>query len=343
MDKNKLILPISILLGCIILRGFYYASQNNTAQNYTVNQKIALSDNEAFKIVQNKYLKSPQFTYYKIFNNEEYIVSYIKNEMVNDEDELILLKKFAGDWIEDPVEQRAQNCFDNTEWVDIENFPYLYASCFQQGTGSGSEYFSLFSFKDKAIYYINISGGNTANGRITKDQVNIDKSLESKNSLLVFLENKIASSEHLYKTKKEDLDIESNENAIKKWQILNPDLHKYLELKNNIGRDFKINIKKYDISNIEDFFSSDVNKDYVKNSKWETENSSYKIISYFKGAIYAYDKNENKYFVLWVPSDMYNWVEKIEFTDDNNIVLYDRMSNLPFYNINLKELRIVRL
>lgn len=29
MNKQKLILPISILLGCIILGGFYYASQIN--------------------------------------------------------------------------------------------------------------------------------------------------------------------------------------------------------------------------------------------------------------------------------------------------------------------------
>jgi nitrogen fixation-related uncharacterized protein len=29
MDKKKLVLPISILLGCIILGGFYYASQVN--------------------------------------------------------------------------------------------------------------------------------------------------------------------------------------------------------------------------------------------------------------------------------------------------------------------------
>ena len=29
MDKHKLILPISILLGCIILGGFFYASQIN--------------------------------------------------------------------------------------------------------------------------------------------------------------------------------------------------------------------------------------------------------------------------------------------------------------------------
>jgi len=29
MDKNKLVLPVSILVGCVILGGFYYASEAN--------------------------------------------------------------------------------------------------------------------------------------------------------------------------------------------------------------------------------------------------------------------------------------------------------------------------
>jgi hypothetical protein len=33
MNKQKLILPVSILLGCIILGWFYYASQTTTLQN----------------------------------------------------------------------------------------------------------------------------------------------------------------------------------------------------------------------------------------------------------------------------------------------------------------------
>lgn len=33
MDKNKLILPITILLGCIVLGGFYYAYTNSKKCN----------------------------------------------------------------------------------------------------------------------------------------------------------------------------------------------------------------------------------------------------------------------------------------------------------------------
>ena len=43
MDKNKLVLPISILLGCIILGGFYYVNQLNKQKSIERQQQIELS------------------------------------------------------------------------------------------------------------------------------------------------------------------------------------------------------------------------------------------------------------------------------------------------------------
>jgi hypothetical protein len=42
MDKNKLILPISILLGCIILGGFYYTSESNKQASIEKQQQLEL-------------------------------------------------------------------------------------------------------------------------------------------------------------------------------------------------------------------------------------------------------------------------------------------------------------
>ena len=42
MDKNKLVLPISILLGCIILGGFFYATQVIKQQSIEKQQQIEL-------------------------------------------------------------------------------------------------------------------------------------------------------------------------------------------------------------------------------------------------------------------------------------------------------------
>ena len=58
MDKHKLILPISILLGCIILGGFYYTSQVNKQQSIERQQQIKLLEDrrveEAKSALQDK-------------------------------------------------------------------------------------------------------------------------------------------------------------------------------------------------------------------------------------------------------------------------------------------------
>src|SRR3989338_3214239 len=42
MDKNKLLLPISVLMGCIILGGFYYAGELNKTASIERQQQRAL-------------------------------------------------------------------------------------------------------------------------------------------------------------------------------------------------------------------------------------------------------------------------------------------------------------
>lgn len=46
MDKHKLILPISILLGCIILGGFYYASEASKRRAIEKQRAIQLAENK---------------------------------------------------------------------------------------------------------------------------------------------------------------------------------------------------------------------------------------------------------------------------------------------------------
>lgn len=45
MDKQKLILPFSILAGCIILGGFFYANQMNKQQSIERQQEIVIREN----------------------------------------------------------------------------------------------------------------------------------------------------------------------------------------------------------------------------------------------------------------------------------------------------------
>jgi type II secretory pathway pseudopilin PulG len=47
MNKGKLVLPISILLGCIILGGFYYASEANKQRSIEMQQQLNLDQQQA--------------------------------------------------------------------------------------------------------------------------------------------------------------------------------------------------------------------------------------------------------------------------------------------------------
>jgi hypothetical protein len=53
MDKHKLILPVVILLGCIILGGFFYASQVNKQKSIEQQQWIKLQDDRQQQDINN--------------------------------------------------------------------------------------------------------------------------------------------------------------------------------------------------------------------------------------------------------------------------------------------------
>ena len=47
MENNKLVLPISIILGCIILGRFYYASEANKQQSIEKQQQLDIQAKQA--------------------------------------------------------------------------------------------------------------------------------------------------------------------------------------------------------------------------------------------------------------------------------------------------------
>ena len=55
MSKNKLMLPVSILLGCIILGGFYYANEVSKRRTIEKQQAIQIAENK--KIEEQKKCK----------------------------------------------------------------------------------------------------------------------------------------------------------------------------------------------------------------------------------------------------------------------------------------------
>jgi len=213
----------------------------------------------------------------------------------------------------------------------------MYILTLSQGSALGSANYNVYSLKDNSVYTIEAFGPHGSYNDLTIP----DDLKNNRADILSYLENKISGSKYTYIAKEEDLNIDIPQNAIKNWNLSNEDIYRRLDLQPNQW--LPLNIKKFNTENIKDFFSEDVNKDYIESSKWEFENEQYKITSFFKGAIYAFDKKEKKSFVLWVPTDMYEWTEKIEFFDIQTIMLYDRLTDKQNYKINLQKMMVMKL
>lgn len=120
MNKNKLVLPISILLGSIILGGFYYSSEQNKLQSIERQQIIELESKEndekkevvklenCLDIVEQEFERTADILIN--FHNNECIAKLVKNgEATKDE----CLKALADSAKEDEIEKEKDinNCY----------------------------------------------------------------------------------------------------------------------------------------------------------------------------------------------------------------------------------------
>ena len=81
MDKSKLILPISILLGCIILGGFYYVSETNKQKLIEKPQLLQREMDDTFIETEKKEEENSSKT--KIISQLDYFDSTFENLLVN--------------------------------------------------------------------------------------------------------------------------------------------------------------------------------------------------------------------------------------------------------------------
>jgi uncharacterized protein (TIGR02145 family) len=69
------------------------------------------------------------------------------------------------------------------------------------------------------------------------------------------------------------------------------------------------------------------------------ENRFYRINSLFKSFVYAYNKEEEKYFVIYVPPSKYDWIRSVNFINPHivqmNDLYYDFKSNHLVKHINI--------
>ncbi len=114
MDKHKLILPISILLGCIILGGFFYASQVNKQKSIEKQQQIEIQAKagadkaQQDKIKQDEEAKRLGLSLCLRKADDDYF-SYLELNGIKNKDGSIR----TTTEISDIADRRRQNAIDN--------------------------------------------------------------------------------------------------------------------------------------------------------------------------------------------------------------------------------------
>jgi hypothetical protein len=271
-----------------------------------------MSDQEAAQIIQYKYVKNPTFSIAIRDKGDYYIVGSIADGEYN-EPRLLVLKQVADLWQEQPqsvqIDCGSLECPDAKK-VKIGDSYYVYFVTECYGTASGSVGFYLFSPSEMHLYSMSVYGGN---GNISElDSVSDD--VKNNKNVYDYLTQQIAESPKIAHTSEQNLDINSPNNAVRKWQLDNEGV--------------RTSVNKYATTPVkftyytQNLLDSLYGTDFVAT----IENAHYKFVSFYKGVVIGLDKTATKYFVAWVPSDMYEWADSLAFVDSNTIHINSRDS-----------------
>ncbi|MCU0680140.1 MAG: hypothetical protein MUF50_02430 [Planctomycetes bacterium] len=151
MNKQRLILPISILLGCVILGGFIYASQTNKQQSIEKQQRLDLDikqkelqikkESDQLKVEWDKkeYIAKRKKECYDLYLQEKKnwnnvkdfsysevrdvcLVKYLLDEPIKTKDEcwkiIASISESTGEILTDMILDNYNNCLSN--WFSKE-------------------------------------------------------------------------------------------------------------------------------------------------------------------------------------------------------------------------------
>ena len=283
-------------------------------------EQPTMSDQEAAQIIQHQYVKNPTFSIAVRDKGNYYIVGSIADGKYN-EPRLLVLKQVADLWQEQQESTQITcgtlDCPSDAKKVKLSGSYYVYFVTESYGSAAGSVTFNLFSPSQAHLYSMSVFGGN---GNINQpEQVSSD--VQSNKPVYDYLTQQIASSPKIAHTSQQNLDVNSPDNAVQKWQLDNENTRTAMM---NYAAPVKFT-----------YYSQNLNDSWAGTSITGTiENSQYKFTAYFKGVVIGLDKAQNKYFVLWVPSDMYEWPTDIAFVGGNTVHINSANSE-PSVTINL--------
>lgn len=287
---------------------------------FLFSEQSSITDQQAVQIVQHQYVKNPKFAIALRDKGEYYIVASI-NDGEYPEPRLLVLKQIAGLWQEQPQSVElfcsVLECPSDAKKVELNGSPYVYFVTESYGTAQGSVDFNLFSPSEIHLYTISVFGGI---GNINQLKP-ISTDVKNNKNVYDYLTQSIEKSSKITHISEQDLSIESPDNAVQKWQLDNEYIRSGMA---NNSAPIKFT---YYSENLFNPWSGTTVTGAI-------ENSYYRFVAYFKGVVIGLDKTTNKYFVVWVPSNTYEWPEDLTFIDSKTIHLNSANSG-PSITIHL--------
>ena len=208
--------------------------------------------------------------------------------------------------------------YDVFKVVEIKKQQYIYFSYINNCGGTacdGFSYitFSLLNLESGKVIDLVYSGEYKGESDDNLDQIlygeysNIEQLKSEAPFLTTWLVNASTNSKRIYKPTKEDFDLDAPRNFSKKWEV-----------DNQAVIDQGIGTLTYT------YYSTFIPDGLEPKDAYNViENKTYKVFSYWRGCVTAFNKKEKKYFTLiagyWKP-ELISWKNK-----DNNVL---RISNI---------------
>jgi len=325
MKKILLLTFVLVLSGCG-LRPLPPHETNLEALKNKTNTEIEeshnvseISEEEAIRIVQDKYHKTPVKTTTTSFNGRNYIGAVLnrKQEYVVHNLDLVVLQSFAGSWREIlRREDDKDGFFENLSLEAIGGNLFIFFELKHLGRSMGDISFILLSIKDSKEYSIVYNWGITDIERII-----VSEETESETGIRDYLEKKLKNSDIVQK-------IDGILSSEEEWQVKNEIVYDNLE-------------------NTLFFEDSIITLVPIDSEKWKKiennyegiENSNYKVITALKGPTFVQNKKSGETAILWVPKSAYESLSTMKFQDENTVIFYEVMYDYDklLYIVNLED------
>ncbi|KGF42100.1 hypothetical protein HMPREF2139_04475 [Prevotella denticola DNF00960] len=288
-----------------------------------------LSQKEASDIIKSLLVRhSPQaetvLTKYVLSQNQPTIIA-VFNETNSEglsEFHYAIARKYGDSWQLDKATPKTGFCdymheynpkYDVFKIVEIKNEQYVYFSYINNCGGTACDgfsdiTFSLLNIKSGKVIHLVYSGeykgdsDDNLSDILYGEYSNIEQLKSEAPFLTTWLVNASTNSKRIYKPTKEDFDLDAPRNFSKKWEV-----------DNQAVIDQGIGTLTYT------YYSAFIPDGLEPKDAYNViENKTYKVFSYWRGCVTAFNKKEKKYFTLiagyWKP-ELISWKNK-----DNNVL-----------------------